>query len=155
MSSDSPLRGVRILDFSRLLPGPYATSILASLGAEVVKVEEPLLSDAMRHFPPLLNGTGVTFQHQNRGKQSVALDLKQEAGQDIAQRLAARSDVVVEGFRPGVAERLGIEFPQLSTCNPRLIYCSISGFGQGGEFRDLLGHDLTYAAMSGLRWPRW
>src|SRR5579859_1844026 len=150
MTHDSPLRGVRVLDFSRLIPGPYATALLAGLGAEVLKIEDPRGGDPMRHFPPLVDGTSATFLALNRGKQSIALDLKTEHGRQSVQALAARCDVVVEGFRPGVATRLGIDFATLAALNPRLVYCSISGYGQEGERSLLPGHDLAYAALAGL-----
>ena len=145
-----PLAGVTILDFTRLLPGPYCTFLLAGLGAEVIKVEDVGPGDLLRHFPPLIDGAGSIFRALNQGKTSVALDLKQPAGQAIAHDLAAQCDLVIEGFRPGVAPRLGIDFPTLSAANDRLVYCSISGYGQQDRWRDLPGHDLTYAAMTGL-----
>jgi crotonobetainyl-CoA:carnitine CoA-transferase CaiB-like acyl-CoA transferase len=150
MSASGPLRGVRVLDFSRLIPGPYATAMLAGQGAEVIKIEDPRGGDPLRHFPPFVDGVGATFLALNRGKQSIALDLKHDRDRRIALELAARSDVVVEGFRPGVAARLGIDFPALAERNPRLVYCSISGYGQEGEYAALPGHDLAYAALGGL-----
>lgn len=147
---ERPLAGVQVLDFSRLVPGPYCTALLATMGANIVKVEDTRAGDLTRLMPPLVDGVGWIFRRLNRGKQSVALDLKTLEGQAVAQQLAAASSVVVEGFRPGVAQRLGIDFATLAACNPRLVYCAISGFGQEGEYRDLPGHDLTYAAMSGL-----
>jgi crotonobetainyl-CoA:carnitine CoA-transferase CaiB-like acyl-CoA transferase len=150
MSAVGPLRGVRVLDFSRLIPGPYATAILAGQGAEVLKIEDPRGGDPLRHFPPFVDGIGATFLALNRGKQSITLDLKSSRDRQVALELAARSDVVVEGFRPGVAGRLGIDFPTLAARNPRLVYCSVSGYGQEGEFAALPGHDLAYAALGGL-----
>ena len=147
---DQPLAGLRVLDFSRLLPGPYCTLLLRELGAQVVKVEDTQSGDLTRHFPPLVDGCGAIFTFLNRNKQSVALDLKSLDGQAIAQELAAHSDVVVEGFRPGVASRLGIDLPSLAARNRRLVYCSISGYGQEGVLRNLPGHDLNYAAVTGL-----
>ncbi len=145
-----PLDGLQVLDFSRLLPGPYCTRLLNDLGALVIKVEDTETGDPGRYLPPFRQGVSALFALLNRNKQSVALDLKSLAGQAIAGELAAASDVVVEGFRPGVATRLGIDFEALSKRNQRLVYCSISGYGQQGPLRDLPGHDLTYAAMSGL-----
>lgn len=147
---ERPLAGLQVLDFSRLLPGPYCTSLLAGLGAEVTKIEDTRGGDLMRALPPLVDGQGAVFRFLNAGKRSVALDLKRAEGQVAVQRLARRVDVVVEGFRPGVAERLGIDFATLSAENQRLVYCSISGYPREGPHRDLTGHDLTYAAMSGL-----
>lgn len=148
--TDTCLAGLRVLDFSLRLPGPYCTRILADLGAEVVKVEDTGEGDPLRSMPPLLGGVGSAFVLLIRGKRSIAVDLKQPAGQAVAQDLAAVNDVVVEGFRPGVARRLGIDFSTLAARNPRLVYCSISGYGQEGEYRDLPGHDLTYAGIAGL-----
>lgn len=144
-----PLDGLRVLDFSRLVPGPYCTLLLGDLGAEVVRVEDTA-GDLLRYLPSLVDGVGAVFAALNRNKQSVALNLKHESGQTIAQELAARSDIVVEGFRPGVASRLKIDFTTLAGRNPRLVYCSISGFGQESALRSLPGHDLTYAALTGL-----
>lgn len=147
---ERPLGGLQVLDFSRQFPGPYCTYLLQELGAHVVKVEDTQTGDPARTYVPQVDGGGPAFVALNRGKESVALDLKRPEGQMIARRLGARSDVVVEGFRPGVAGRLGIDFATLSGSNPRLIYCAISGYGQQGEQRDLPGHDLAYAAASGL-----
>jgi alpha-methylacyl-CoA racemase len=145
-----PLDDIQVLDFTRLLPGPYCTRLLCELGALIIKVEDTHTGDALRYLPPFRNGISVLFALMNRHKQSVAIDLKTSAGQAIVRKLAAISDVVVEGFRPGVATRIGIDFAALSAVNDRLVYCSISGYGQDGPLRDLAGHDLTYAAASGL-----
>lgn len=146
---DDSLAGIRVLDFSRLVPGPYCTLLLASMGAEVIKIEDPG-GDPLRHFPPFVDGVGVAFRFLNAGKRSVVANLKQPRGRAAVGELAERCHVVVEGFRPGVAERLGIDFATLARRNQRLVYCSISGFGQEGPLRTAAGHDLTYAAMSGL-----
>jgi alpha-methylacyl-CoA racemase len=124
--------------------------LMGNMGAEIIKVEDAETGDPTRYFPPIVDGVGSIFRALNTDKESIALNLKSPAGQRVAQQLAARSDVVVEGFRPGVTARLGIDFESLSAANSRLVYCSISGYGQHGSFRDLPGHDLTYAAMSGL-----
>lgn len=145
-----PLAGVRVLDFSRLLPGPYCTLLLSRLGADVVKVEDVVEGDPMRRYGSPVQEMGSLFAYLNGGKRSISLDLKQPRAQHIAQDLAATSDVVVEGFRPGVATRLGIDFPTLAARNSRLVYCSLSGYGQRGQLSNLPGHDLTYAAVSGL-----
>src|SRR5688572_7685885 len=116
------LEGIRVLDLTRMLPGPYATMVLADLGAEVVKVEDPRGGDPTRWSTRHRSGSSSTFQTVNRGKQSLAVDLKQPAGVEVFRRLAARSDVLVEGFRPGVMERLGIGFPALEAIQPRLVY---------------------------------
>ena len=137
-----PLAGLRVLDFSLLLPGPFATVTLADLGAEVIKIE-PLTGDFARRM------AGPMFAMANRNKQILALDLKNPATRPLIERLARWADLVVEGFRPGVAARLKVDHPYLSALNPRLIYCSISGYGQEGPARDAPGHDLNYIAASG------
>ena len=145
------LQGVRVLDLSRLLPGPYATMVLADLGADVVKVEDPDLGDYLRNLPPLTSGGGGgMFAALNRGKRSLSLDLKAPGGAALLARLATKVDVVVEGFRPGVLDRLGCGPAKLLQANPRLIVCSITGFGQTGPWRDKAGHDIGYLALSGV-----
>lgn len=137
-----PLSGLRVLDFSLLLPGPFATVTLADLGAEVIKIE-PLGGDFARRMG------GPMFAMANRNKQALALDLKNPSARALIERLTRWADFAVEGFRPGVAERLGINYSSLSVLNPRLIYCSISGYGQEGPARNTPGHDLNYLAASG------
>ncbi len=145
------LDGVRILDLSRLLPGPYATQLLADAGAEVVKVEDTGAGDYARAMEPLTDrGTGAIFEMVNRGKRGVAIDLKSEAGRTAFYRLVAESDVVLESFRPGVVDRLGIDYETLREYNEELIYCSITGYGQDGPWADRAGHDLNYVALAGL-----
>ena len=136
-----PLTGVRVLDCSMAMPGPFCTCLLADLGADVVKVEPPG-GDLLRQIGPL-------FDSVNRSKRSLVLNLKAAEGQAIARRLAAGADLVVEQFRPGVAERIGIGYTALSAVNPARVYCSISGFGQTGPGRLWAGHDLNYLAMGG------
>jgi CoA:oxalate CoA-transferase len=143
------LEGIRILDFSRVLAGPFCTALLADLGAEVVKVEPPR-GDDYRFVGPLLKSESALFLTVNRGKRSIVIDLKRERGVELARKLAMESDVVVENFRPGVAQRLGIGYEQLKTLNPKLVYASISGFGQFGEFSNLPAYDIIVQAMSGL-----
>jgi len=145
----APLAGIRVLDFTRVLSGPYCTAMLADLGADVVKVEAPD-GDEYRHIGPFRDGESALFQLVNRGKRSLVLNLKKPAAQALAQRLAAVADVVVENFRPGVAERLGIGCAQLRLANPQLVYASISGFGQRSSKRDLPAFDLVAQALSGL-----
>lgn len=144
-----PLDGVRVLDFTRVLSGPYATALLADLGADVVKVESPE-GDEYRHIGPFREGESALFQLVNRNKRGIVLDLKTDAGRALAQQLAGCADVVVENFRPGVAQRLGIGYETLAACHPGLIYASISGFGQQGPSRDLPAFDLVAQATSGL-----
>ncbi|QRZ13575.1 CoA transferase [Paracoccus methylovorus] len=144
-----PLSGIKVLDLSRVLAGPYCTALLADLGAEIIKLEPPS-GDDYRHIGPFKDGESALFTLNNRGKQSLALDLKVPEDLALAKAIAARVDVVVENFRPGVAARLGLGAETLRAENPRLIYCSISGFGQQGPFRDLPAYDLVVQAMSGL-----
>ncbi len=144
-----PLAGIKVLDLSRVLAGPYCTALLADLGAEIIKLEPPA-GDDYRHIGPFKDGESALFALNNRGKKSIVLDLKNPADLKLAQELAARVDVVVENFRPGVAARLGLGAETLREANPRLIYCSISGFGQDGPFKDLPAYDLVVQAMSGL-----
>ena len=150
LDSSRPLAGVRVVDLSRLLPGAFATQMLAELGAEVIKVEEPTGGDPMRHLPPLLNGRGIYDLLLNRGKKSVALDLKDPADAGVLDRLIATADVVVESFRPRTAKRLNVSAAQLRTRYPRLVHCSITGYGQSGPYAERPGHDLNYVALSGL-----
>ena len=144
-----PLAGIRVLDLSRVLAGPYCTALMADLGAEIIKVEPPH-GDDYRHIGPFMDGESALFTLNNRGKKSVVLNLKDPADLAIARAIAARVDVVVENFRPGVAAKLGLGADALRAENPRLVYCSISGFGQQGPFRDLPAYDLVVQAMSGL-----
>jgi crotonobetainyl-CoA:carnitine CoA-transferase CaiB-like acyl-CoA transferase len=143
---------MRVLDLSRLLPGPYCTRILADYGAEVIKIEQPGTGDWVRQVPPLdpESGESLLFRALNRGKKSLTLNLKTEEGQQILQRLAERADVLVESYRPGVMERLGVGYGVLSKVNAGLVYCSLSGYGQKGSHRDRAGHDLNYQALSGM-----
>ncbi|HEY72689.1 MAG: CoA transferase [Chloroflexi bacterium] len=140
----------RILDLSRLLPGPYCSRILADFGAEVVKIERPGGGDWLRRMPPLTDGEGVLFQILNRGKKSLTLNLKSDAGRAIFLRLVETSDALLEGFRPGVMERLGLGYETLAQVNPRLVYCSLSGYGQKGPYQQRAGHDLNYIGLAGL-----
>ncbi len=147
-----PLAGVRVLDLTRLLPGPYCTLALADFGAEVIKVEDVERGDGIRAVPPLHPGSRVSAWHLmlNRGKQSVALNLKDPRGRAALERLVDTADVLVEGFRPGVAARLGIDHASLSVRNPRLISCSLSGYPPGSPYEDMVGHDLNYLALAGV-----
>lgn len=146
-----PLDGIRVVDFTRLLAGPYATMTLAELGADVVKVEQPGIGDETRHWgPPFVHGASTYFHAINRGKRSIALDLSQPADQDIADRLIGTADVVVESFRPGVADRLGIGAERMTERHPRLVYASISGFSQTGPLAAEPGTAVTVEAESGL-----
>lgn len=146
----SSLSGIRVLDLSRVMSGPYCTAMLADLGADVIKLETPGSGDDSRHFGPYSNGASLYFSLLNRGKRSITLNLKHAKAKALARRLADSADVVVENFRPGVAARLGLDFATLRASNPRLVYLSISGFGQGGPFADRPAYDLIVQAMSGL-----
>jgi CoA:oxalate CoA-transferase len=146
----SPLSGLRVLDLSRVMSGPYCTSMLADLGAEVIKIEQPETGDESRFFGPYLNGESTYFMVLNRNKKSVTIDMKSDQGRAIIHDLARQSDIVVENFRPGVAARLGVDYDSLKEINPRLVYASISGFGQESPLRDIPAFDLVIQAMGGL-----
>lgn len=143
------LEGLKILDLTRLLPGAFCTQILADLGAEVIKIEQPLSGDYNRAFTPLNKVESGSFLLLNRNKQSITLNLKSEQGKQILLDLARDADVLIEGFRPGVMRRLGLAYETLSEINPRLIYCAISGYGQDGPDHLKAGHDLNYMAQAG------
>jgi len=145
-----PLAGVRVLDLTRLLPGPFATMILADLGADVVKVEDPEGGDWLRVLPPFEGEQSPAFHALNRNKRSLALDLRAPGGAAAFRRLAGRADAVVESFRPGVMDRLGLGHAALRAVNPRVVLCSISGYGQDGPYASRAGHDLDYCAIAGV-----
>ena len=145
-----PLDGVRVIDFSTLLPGPLATLILAEAGAEVIKIERPGQGDELRDYAPKLAGTSVGFALLNRGKRSLALDLKDPVARARLEPLLAAAAVLVEQFRPGVMERLGLGYAAVRELNPRIVYCSITGYGQSGPKAGVAGHDLNYLADTGL-----
>lgn len=146
-----PLENLRVLDLSRILSGPYCTMVLADFGADVVKVERPGSGDDTRDWvPPFIGDESAYFLSVNRNKRSLTLDLKSPEGKEVIFRLAKWADVVVENFRPGTAEKLGIGYETLKELNPRLIYCAISGFGQTGPYRDKPGYDAVGQAMGGL-----
>src|SRR3954471_20335404 len=144
------LTGIRVLDLSRLLPGPFLTMVLADMGADVVKIEDPKIGDYMREFPPAKGGMSGRFLAVNRGKRSVALDLKHAASKDVFLAMVDQADVIVESFRPGVMDKLGLGYEALSARNPKIVVCSISGFGQTGPYVDRAGHDLGYIALAGV-----
>ncbi len=145
----SSLRGLRILDLSRLLPGPYCTFLLAQWGAEVIKVESPLAGDHLRLAPEDM-GFGPVFDSLNAGKLSLALNFRAARGRELLLQLVQDADVFLEQFRPGAAERWGLGYQALRALNPRLVYCSLSGYGQDGPYRDRAGHDLNYLTVGGL-----
>lgn len=145
------LDGVRVLDLTRLLPGPYATQLLADLGADVVKVEDTGAGDYARHLPPTTErGVGAVFDAVNRGKHSVAIDLKDDDGRAAFFDLVEEADVVIESFRPGVVDRLGVDFDSVRERNPDVVYVSLTGYGQAGPLADRAGHDLNYVGRAGL-----
>lgn len=150
MNRFAPLQGVRVLDFSKVLAGPLCTQYLSDMGADVIKIEPCAHGDDTRLWPPFVGSDGAIFVSVNRNKRSLALDLKSPAGLEICHRLARSADVVLESFGPGVAARLGIDHPTLEGLNPRLVYCSISGFGTVGPMRDGKGYDVILQAFSGM-----
>jgi crotonobetainyl-CoA:carnitine CoA-transferase CaiB-like acyl-CoA transferase len=153
-----PLEGVRVLDLSRLLPGPFCSLILADLGAEVLKVEDTGMGDYLRWTTPYLGGeeerqrgvASAQFHGLNRNKRSIQLDLKNEAGREILLKLVAEYDVVLESFRPGVLDKLGVGYEAMKAVNDKLVYCAITGYGQDGPFKDRAGHDMNYLGLTGL-----
>lgn len=149
-----PLTGLKILDFSTLLPGPYASMLMADMGAEVLKVEAPQKPDMVHTLPPSFKSeqrhTSYANLTLNRNKQSLALDLKKLECVEIIKKLVAEYDIVLEQFRPGVMDKLGLGYASLKALNPKLIYCSVTGFGQTGPAKDKAGHDINYLALSGL-----
>lgn len=150
-----PLEGLRVLDLTRLLPGGYCSLMLADFGAEVIKVEDTGMGDYIRWSPPYYEGADETaksamFLALNRGKHSIRIDLKNDRGREVLLRLAGDADILLESFRPGVLDRLGVGWEQLQAQNSRLIYCAISGYGQDGPNRDRSGHDMNYLALGGL-----
>jgi len=145
----TPLQGLRVLDLSTLLPGPYATMLLADLGADVLRVESASRPDLVRNMAPQIDGQSAAFSYLNRGKKSLALNLKHPEAAGLIAELIKDYDILVEQFRPGVMDRLGLDYESLKQINPALIYCSITGYGQNGPYRDRAGHDLNYLALTG------
>ena len=144
------LEGIRVLDLSRLLPGPYCTMLLADFGAEVIKIEEPKLGDYSRTFPPFLKDFGYWHLQLNRNKKSVTLDLKSELGRQKFLELVRTADVVVESYRPGVLKKLGVDYEVASKINPKIIYCSLSGYGSKGPLAKQADHDIGYVSLAGI-----
>lgn len=145
-----PLVGLRILDLSRLLPGPLGTMLMADMGAEVIKIENPKSPDYVRAFPPYKNGESLYYLSLNRSKRSLALDYATEAGRETFLQLVETADIVVEQFRPGYLDTLGIGYADASIRNPGIIYVSVTGYGQTGPYAHLAGHDLNYLALAGV-----
>jgi crotonobetainyl-CoA:carnitine CoA-transferase CaiB-like acyl-CoA transferase len=153
--SDLPLAGLKVLDLSRLLPGGFCSLLLADFGADVIKVEDTGMGDYVRWAPPYYEGADQTAQSAlflalNRGKRSIRLDLKSDAGKEVLLRLGRDADVLLESFRPGVLDRLGVGYERLKVENPGLVYCAITGYGQDGPNRDRSGHDMNYLGLGGL-----
>ncbi|HEX2910178.1 MAG TPA: CaiB/BaiF CoA-transferase family protein [Chloroflexia bacterium] len=144
-----PLSGIKVVDLSRLLPGPHATLMLADLGADVLKVEDPHLGDYLRWAAPHMKGDNPAFAQLNRNKRSLTLNLKMPEGREIFKKIVAEADILLESFRPGVMSRLGLGYEDLQAVNPKLIYCAISGYGQDGPYRNRPGHDLNYIGFAG------
>ena len=150
-----PLEGLKVLDLTRLLPGGYASLLLTDFGADVVKVEDTGMGDYIRWSPPYHEGVETTsrsalFLALNRGKRSIRIDLKNDRGKEVLLRLVRGADVLLESFRPGVLDRLGVGYERLRQENPRLVYCAITGYGQDGPLRDRSGHDMNYLGLNGL-----
>jgi crotonobetainyl-CoA:carnitine CoA-transferase CaiB-like acyl-CoA transferase len=150
VTSPGPLAGMHVVDFSRLFAGPYATMMLADLGADVIKIESPSGDEARQFGPPFIAGEGMNFMALNRHKRSAILNLKRPGAVAVARMLTATADVVVENFRPGVADKLGIGFDEVHAANPRLVYCSISGFGRDGGYQDRPALDIILQGMTGV-----
>lgn len=145
-----PLASLKVLDFSTLLPGPFASLMLADMGADVLRIESPTRMDLLRVLPPHDQGASASHAYLNRNKRSLALDLKQAEALEIVRELVKGYDIVLEQFRPGVMERLGLGYDALKAINPRLIYVSITGYGQTGPYKDRAGHDINYLALAGV-----
>lgn len=144
------LSGIKVLDLSRLLPGPYCSLMMADYGAEVIKIEEPGLGDYIRWRKPAINGIGARHLTVNRNKKSIELNLKSEEGKEIFKKMAKNADVILESFRPGVMDRLGIGYEEISKINEGIVYCSLTGYGQTGPYRNLPGHDVNFIGYSGI-----
>lgn len=145
-----PLKQLKILDFSTLLPGPYASMMMEDMGAKVLRIEAIGRDDLVKSFKPSINGSSYAYLTLNRNKKAIALDLKQSKAIEIVKKLIQEYDIVIEQFRPGVMAKFGLDYKNLKILNPKLIYCSITGFGQDGCFKNKAGHDINYLALSGL-----
>jgi crotonobetainyl-CoA:carnitine CoA-transferase CaiB-like acyl-CoA transferase len=145
-----PLSTLKVLDFSGLLPGPFGTMLLADMGADVLRVESPSRPDMVRMLPPLDAGVSACHAFLNRSKRGIAVDLKKPEGVELIKKLVQDYDIVVEQFRPGVMDRLGVGYEALKAVNPKLIYCAITGYGQTGPYKDRAGHDMNYLSIAGV-----
>ncbi|MBI3460294.1 CoA transferase, partial [Candidatus Acetothermia bacterium] len=144
------MAGTRILDLTRLLPGPYASLLMADLGAEIIKVEEPNTGDPVRWLSPSTGELSYPLALLNRNKKSLTLNLRAAEGRELFLKLAEHTDVVFESFRPGVVQRLGIDYESVKKVQAKIIYCSLSGYGQEGPYRERVGHDVNYIGVAGL-----
>lgn len=147
---NGPLASLKVLDFSTLLPGPFASLLLADMGAQVLRVESPTRMDLVRVLPPHDDGVSASHAYLNRNKRSIALDLKRPEAVEVVKQLVREYDIVLEQFRPGVMDKLGVGYEALKAINPKLIYVSITGYGQTGPYRDRAGHDINYLALAGV-----
>lgn len=145
-----PLTGIKILDFTRLLPGPMCTLHLADMGADVIKIEDPQVGDYARSIPPIQNKNSVFFNSVNRNKRSISVDYSKEKGREIVLKLVETADVVIESFRPGVMRKLGLDYDSVKKVNPRIVYCSVTGYGQTGPYSDKAGHDINFCGYTGV-----
>lgn len=145
-----PLQGIKILDLTRLLPGPLGSQLLADLGAEVIKIEDPKAPDYTRNFPPMKGNQSYFYLAVNRSKKSLCINLKSEEGKAIFYDLAKEADIVLDSFRPGVLEKMGLDYTTVSAINPRIIYVAVTGYGYTGKYKDKAGHDLNYIGYAGL-----
>lgn len=144
------LNGLKILDFSTLLPGPFATMMLADMGADVIKIESPHREDLIKHLSPMDGELSAAYAHLNRSKRSLALDLKLEDAREVVYQLVQEYDIVVEQFRPGIMDKLGVGYEKLKQVNPKVIFCSITGYGQTGPLSNRAGHDINYLSLAGV-----
>lgn len=144
------LNGIRVLDLSRLLPGPLATMLMADMGAEIIKIEDPNAPDYTRFMPPHLNGEGVSYLALNRNKKSVTLNLKSDEGLQAFYELAKTADIVVDSFRPGVLAKMKLDYHTVKQHNPKIIYVAVTGYGQDGPYKNMAGHDINYLAYAGV-----
>ena len=145
-----PLEGIKVLDLTGLLPGPFCTMFLGDYGADIIKIEQPRIGDIIRHLSPSAKATSRPFLMVNRNKRSLTLNFKEAEGKEIFYKLVGDADVIIEGFRPGVVKKLGIDYETVKNINPRVIYCSISGYGQDGPYVLKAGHDLNYISYAGI-----
>lgn len=144
------LNGIKILDLSRLLPGPLATMLMADMGAEVIKIEDPNAPDYTRFMPPHINGEGVSYLALNRNKKSISLNLKSEEGRNQFYELCRTADVVIDSFRPGVLAKMQLDYDTVKQINPKIIYVAVTGYGQDGPYKNMAGHDMNYLAYAGV-----